>query len=186
MNAAAKVHPFEARGLGSAPFRCIGVERRVGPIRTIVGGVTCEVGAPGQPMGTCAYCGTGIADCYAVKSSDGKEFVVGCDCVRRVSAEFDGTIPPDFRRAIAKLEREKRDEKRVEKEAKVAARVVVVREILSANPNLLKDEQHPSPWRATQGETLRDYAEWVLSNAGASGRDAICKMVEQAAAKVTP
>lgn len=31
-------------------------------------------------MGSCDYCGQGIAICVSVQSRDGKRFVVGCDC----------------------------------------------------------------------------------------------------------
>src|SRR5689334_12559868 len=77
-------HPFEKAGLGVAPFQCIGHQRRVGPIPGPGG---TEIGAPGQPMGTCDYCGTGIADCYVIRSSNGETFIVGSDCVARVGAE---------------------------------------------------------------------------------------------------
>ena len=53
------IHVFEKAGLGVAPFRFVGVEERRGPIQI---SATLFVGAPGQPMGSCQLCGTGIAD----------------------------------------------------------------------------------------------------------------------------
>lgn len=79
------VHPWEKAGLGKAPFKWLGVFEDRGPHRyPQADGTVLEVGAPGQPMGCCAYCGQGIAECHRIRSSDGKEFTVGCDCVRKV------------------------------------------------------------------------------------------------------
>lgn len=78
-----KIHKFEEAGLGKAPFQVVGVHEERGPKVTYIDGIRCESGAPGQPVGTCDYCGTGIADCYEIRSSDGKEFVVGSDCVAK-------------------------------------------------------------------------------------------------------
>lgn len=75
------LHPFEESGLGKAPFRCTGWEHRVGPIKLSCG---MEVGSPGQPMGTCDFCGNGIAVCMQIVSADGKRFEVGCDCVKKL------------------------------------------------------------------------------------------------------
>jgi len=75
-----EIHAFERAGLGKAPFRCIGVEEKRGPI-TLPNGL--QVGAPGQAMGTCAFCSQGIAECYLIQNADKKQFTVGCDCVRK-------------------------------------------------------------------------------------------------------
>lgn len=75
-----KVHVFEKAGLGKAPFTFIGMYVDRGP-KNMGNGYT--VGSPGQPMGTCDYCGTGIANCCRIQSSDGKVFVVGTDCVEK-------------------------------------------------------------------------------------------------------
>lgn len=100
------IHDFERAGLGKAPFRCVGMHTSLGPIRMAgPGGVTIEVGSPGQPMGCCAYCGQGIADCYTVKSADGKTFTVGCDCVRRTG---DAGMKKVVNALVAKKNREKR------------------------------------------------------------------------------
>ena len=78
MESKQKLHPFEISGLGLAPFRFVGFERKVGPIN-LADGLT--IGAAGQPMGMCDHCGQGIANCFSIKSSDGKTFIVGSDCV---------------------------------------------------------------------------------------------------------
>jgi hypothetical protein len=61
------IHVFEASGLGKAPYTFLGVSVKVGPLKLSDGS---EVGAPGQPMGCCKFCGTG---------ADGKDFYVGCE-----------------------------------------------------------------------------------------------------------
>lgn len=88
-------HKFERRGLGKAPFRVIGYGREV--FQAIPGDSSC----PLQPGTSCDYCGTGIMDVAYVKSSDGKEFKVGCDCVAKVGdAGLLNAIKrsPEFRR----------------------------------------------------------------------------------------
>jgi hypothetical protein len=67
------VHAFEAAGLGKAPFRFVGVSESS---CTYPDGTT-------QATGTCDYCSNGIRYCCHIRSADGKEFVVGSDCVRK-------------------------------------------------------------------------------------------------------
>jgi hypothetical protein len=68
------VHPFEKAGLGKAPFTFTGLQR-----------VTFQAapGAPVQVGGSCDYCATGIVLHFFIRSSDGKSFKVGCDCVAK-------------------------------------------------------------------------------------------------------
>lgn len=183
---AIKIHPFERAGLGVAPFRCVGVERRVGPIKQLVtmNGVQVEVeiGAPGQPMGCCDYCHTGIADCFIIRSSDGKRFVVGCDCVAKTEKEFSD-VALGFRKVKLEHDRAKRAEKtaaRRERElAKLAERKVRVQALLEQNPTLLANQKHPSEYYAAQGRTQRDYVTFLLAGAGVSGQNHACYLVEK-------
>lgn len=99
------IHPFEAAGLGQSPFRFLGISEKVY--------VAC-LGAPEQPGGTCDYCGTGIRYCCHIRSADKKEFVVGCDCVRKLDRE-DNKLLTAMERAEAKLKKEKRDAARKER-----------------------------------------------------------------------
>lgn len=64
------VHPFEAKGLGTAPFMCVNM--RLG------GGIPCD------------FCGTHIVNEYIIKSSDGRYFTVGSDCVSKTDASMQG------------------------------------------------------------------------------------------------
>lgn len=173
----AKQHPFEAAGLGLAPFRCIGAETRVGPIR-LPGGI--EVGAPGQPMGTCDFCGTGIAECYVIRSSDGKQFIVGCDCVAKTYKTAGEDLPADFVRAKRQRDAVKRGEKRQRDMRSLQARVVAAQAILAASPTLFMDRPHPFDFHAKQGKMLRDYYSYLLQNGSeASKRDTV-KRIESA------
>jgi hypothetical protein len=71
-----EIHPFERAGLGKAPFRCIGTAERVHAVP----------GCPPRAGGHCHFCFTGIRYAAIIKSSDGKVFDVGMDCVRKTDA----------------------------------------------------------------------------------------------------
>jgi len=62
------VHPFEQKGLGVAPFNCVGVE--VNPAYS-----------------SCDFCNTAIKYEFKIKSSDGKLFKVGSDCVCKTNSK---------------------------------------------------------------------------------------------------
>ena len=72
------IHPFEAAGLGKAPFRYVGTavqEIGVDGRRVLghVGGATVTT----KPGGTCAYCGTYIVNMFDIESADGNRFTAG-------------------------------------------------------------------------------------------------------------
>ncbi len=99
MSQAIDLHPFEAANLGVGPFRCIGM-------------VTKRL-ASGQPAGTCQYCGNGILYCYRIRSADGREFVVGSDCVLRTgSAHAGDALLVEVRKLMLAERRAKNDAKR--------------------------------------------------------------------------
>ena len=95
------LHPFEAAGLGLAPFRCVGVRENV------------YSAAPGhrQPGGTCQYCGQGIMYECMIQSKDGKVFKVGIDCVRKCDRD-DNRALTVAEREMAKINKAKKDAKR--------------------------------------------------------------------------
>ncbi len=68
----AKIHKFQQAGLGLAPFNCTGMHQSV----------TTD-GESTRPTGSCAFCGTCIRYCYEITSADGKQFVVGNECVTK-------------------------------------------------------------------------------------------------------
>lgn len=153
-----KLHRFERAGLGLAPFRCIGIESRVGPIDL---GNGHFVGAPGQPMGTCAYCGTGIADCRIILSADKKRFIVGNECVAHTA---DKALISESKRFTRERDRAKRLDK-MKRDEEVLKGVLAdpsSREGLNALP-------HPVEYMAERGHTLLGYIEFMRQSAGASG-----------------
>lgn len=182
---ATSVHPFEEAGLGLAPFKFIGVFEDRGPHRFVdkATGVEMEIGAPGQPMGSCAYCGQGIALCCTILSADGKRFTVGCDCVAKV-ARSDNRVSP----ILTEVERWKKERAAEKREAKRQAawqRSLEVRAearaALAADPSLGADRPHPMDFRAAQGATLRDYWTWCLEHGGATSWRATAAAIAAAA-----
>jgi len=159
----ATIHPWERAGLGLAPFRWLGCRELRGPIRMAQpDGTVLEVGAPGQPMGSCAYCLQGIAECHSIKSADGKVFIVGCDCVKRVCGEGDAVL--------TRAETASRRLRNGKARARAAAKASDVQGELDA---LLADETARAQLAALPGpkfSTLLEHAEWMNQRAGAAGR----------------
>lgn len=92
-----KTNKFQKAGLGVGPFRLVGFREERGP-KNLGNGMT--VGTEGQPMGTCDYCGTGIANVYTIADSTGKKFDVGSECVRH-------TDDKELIRRVAETKKEK-------------------------------------------------------------------------------
>jgi hypothetical protein len=157
------MHPFEKAGLGKAPFHVVGVEIRRGPIEIQPGLFS---GAPGQPMGCCAYCATGIAECWLIRSADGKVSVVGNECVRRTGqTRLVKEAAPHLREL-----RHAAEDRRIE-----AAKGLLQR----------PDVQHaldsmPAPEWA-RSETMLGYIEWLIQNAGNAGKIRAVRVIEKAA-----
>jgi hypothetical protein len=173
-----RLHPWEKAGLGKAPFRWLGVEVKYGPIRIArADGTTLEIGAPGQPMGSCAFCGQGIAECHSIASADGKEFIVGCDCVRRVNAEGE-KVRTAAERASLDL---KNAAARARHAAKAAASRARLKELLD-RPGF-REELSAKPsayaWKAEKGETAWDDLEWLANQCGHAGRLRLIKRLEK-------
>jgi hypothetical protein len=114
------MHKFEEAGLGKAPFRITGYYRDVGPHYHNDGSM---VGSPGQPMGTCDFCGQGIATCVQVRSADGKNFIVGCDCAEKTYPELKESVK-EIRSEVTREQSAERRAKQAEaRSAKWAAEV---------------------------------------------------------------
>lgn len=169
MTALKSVHPFEEAGLGVAPFHYVGHSRAV---------FRAAPDAPAQPGASCDYCGTGIMDVFHVQGSDGRKFKVGCDCVRRTYAEFNAEIPVDFRREFARIEREKREERRVAKYHAATARAHAAIAALEGHPAAFADRLHPNAYYASQGKTYRDYIVFMLHRGGTAGKTSAAREVE--------
>ena len=159
------MHVFTRSNLGSAPFRCVGVFQQVGPIVLSDG---TQVGSPGQAMGVCAHCGTGIADCYQIKSADGKVFVVGSSCVEKTG---DAGLIKSYKNSpeVRAFNKAKRDLLANKKQTELA-------EILQANKEKLASIQIKK-WNGEM-ESQFEYLTRVIPMCGAAGRARYLKHVK--------
>lgn len=158
------VHPWERAGLGKAPFAYLGVSESRGPIRIQnTDGTETIIGSEGQPMGSCAYCLQGIAECHHVRSSDGKKFTVGCDCIRRVYGDDRAPLRAKAEAASRKLRNKAAKARRDAKATSVQGELEA---LLADEATRAKLAALPGPKRGT----LLERAEWFLHHAGAAGR----------------
>lgn len=171
------VHKFEEAGLGIAPFRLTNIYEDRGP-KTISqrGGVTLQVGSPGQPMGICDFCGTGIAECCEITDAKGKTFIVGNQCVKKTG---DAGLVNKAKREINRIRRERgyvRDDARIASALELFA-TAAIRKVA---------ESHPSPqeWRASQGDTLANHIDWMLKYSGRSGKVRMARLIEKIAKEI--
>jgi hypothetical protein len=167
--AAHAIHPFEKAGLGKAPFRLVGeVYQEISYGRRVIGSIGGAT-VTTTPGGTCEYCGQYIINMFRVESADGNRFVVGCDCVNKVSqvggkVEGEGKIPE-----LLKKMKKARDESRIEAAKKMLP-----------DAHALKSSPHPNHYRASVGATLWDYANFLIHSAGMTGRLKAARMIEAA------
>jgi hypothetical protein len=145
------IHKFEAAGLGKAPFRFVGSDRIIYQ--------ACH-GAPIQPGSSCDYCGNAISNVYYVKSSDGNEFKVGCDCIRKCDdASLIKIVTEEEakkRRAVNAKRRETNAKKRLDRKASVVAKWE------AGQCESLKGQPHPRAQFADK--SMFDYIAWMMSN----------------------
>lgn len=176
------IHPFEKAGLGQAPFQFVGMEEKRGPLPmqdaegNIIPGAF--VGALGQPMGSCDYCGASLAYCCYVRSADGKTFIVGTECVSK-------TADPGLRREVDQAVKEAKKKARIAREEK---RIADACNALADNGNLgeyLRTQPHPYPYMAEEGHTRYSWANWMLANAGHSGCLQVARYIEKAQKTLT-
>ena len=144
-----KIHKFELAGLGRHPFEFVGYfESRT---------------KQNQPAGTCQYCGNGIAICCRVRSADGKEFIVGSDCVLK-TGDAGMKIQVDKMKARINIEKQN---------AQIAVNMQWVehnREVLSKLPY----GKH----------SLLESIEWFYKNAGRSGKIRMIREAKKAVARI--
>ena len=177
------MHKFEIAGLGKAPFKYVGNYTDVGPRVWEKDGIRYESGAPGQPMGTCDYCGQGIKFCFEIKSADGKKFVVGSDCVMKTHAKGD-RVYSAVEQEVLRFKREARhaNEKKKIAELREMLKDDAVREVLAGRPH---------PFKADDASvSLLSYADGGIDNNawGTAARirlyRGVKKVLKAAAAKV--
>jgi hypothetical protein len=171
----ATVHPFEAAGLGQAPFRFVGmiwqdlcygeaILNREEYQRT---GIRIST----KPGGTCDYCGAYIVDMFKVESADGRTFKVGSDCIAKVEAKGSKVLTA-VQRAARKAAK---DRKLVRDKARIAAAAG----LLPSVRNKIAESPHPTPYLANQGLTMADWCDWVLANGGTTGQLFVAKLIEK-------
>jgi hypothetical protein len=156
-------HPFE-RSIGPGPYVFVGVgeiafspsfgAKYIGP--------EVERGA-----GTCAHCGTGIKNIFAIRAGDGKVYGVGSDCIRKSDLPYDVKTQADK----AKRDREKKirqaraEERRRAAQEKKSSELKALREWWASSPpeqEEFKKIPHPAEYYANMLYTLFHYIEWNL------------------------
>ncbi len=160
------IHAFEKAGLGLAPFQYVrSYESKY---------VACQ-GAPVQPGTCCDYCGTGIMYVFVIRSSDGKQFKVGCECVNKTD---DRGLINVTKKAMNKLKADARHAREAEKIA--AARKLLADSEIRAK---LATEKHPRAMEMGNpffdDKSLLDWADWMMKNAGNSGRMQVSRTIER-------
>ena len=156
-------HKFEAAGLGKAPFRLIDVYEKRGPLQLADGTL---VGAPGQPMGTCRYCGTGIAVCCVIQDAEGATFEVGSECVKKRHATdaADTRLELELRSRKNDLAREKRRARGAEARKRLQGLIARHGPAMSARP-------HPygfTEYGTGRPLTFLDYLKYSVASVGAT------------------
>lgn len=169
-----KIHPFESRGLGKAPYVYVGsYESKY---------QACP-GAPMLPGTSCDYCGTGIMYVCQLRSSDGNGFKVGCDCVLRVLEECAGTDDErEMRRLYDKAREPLRKMERDRRAARALAQASAAAELLADDANRARLASLPHPRFDESGHSLLTWAEWMLRNAGGAGKMRVAKVLRAALA----
>jgi hypothetical protein len=156
------LHAFERAGLGKAPFRYVGsYESKF---------QACP-GAPVKAGSSCDYCAESIMYVCVIRSADGREFKVGCDCAARVG---DAGLKKIIDRKVAER---RTDAAHKRADAKIAAAV----SMLPAVEDKLRAQPHPYAWQADKGATMLDRVTWLLANAGRKGKVEAAKLIEAAA-----
>lgn len=163
------MHVFERAGLGRAPFRFVGYERKTYQ--------ACP-GAPIQVGSSCDYCGEGISNVYWLEGADGRRFKVGCDCVGKTGDR--GIVDPIKREAnrIKTAQRHAREDARIEA-AKAAMEDAAISDALAAEPHPKRRTNPRSDFFADK--TLLDWATWMLGHSGRSGSIKVARVIERVA-----
>lgn len=152
-NETSAIHPFERCGLGKAPYDFVGIRE--------------------DRVGTsCDYCCNGIKLVATVRSADGKKFKVGTDCVQR--CDTHGSRLQRTVKAKASAIRTKA------RKAREAVRIAAAVDAIAARRDAIAALPHP---RGRAGESLADWAEWMLANAGHAGKLRVAKTIEAALAE---
>lgn len=175
-----KEHVFQVAGLGQAPFRLVGYRQEVGPINPVRADGTIDhsvlIGAPGQPMGTCDFCGNGIKHVFVIESSDGKRFRTGSECVYKTGDAGLKKVVDQKVRDLKREARHEREEAQIE-ELEVMLSQREVQDVLSAHPHPRAILPQASDFFKAQ--SLWDWSQWMMLNAGNSGKLRVFRTVKK-------
>lgn len=157
-----KPHVFESAGLGKAPFILTGIRENV--YRAANG--HC------QPGGTCDYCSTGIRWEFHIQSADGHRSKVGCDCILKLERMNN----KEFIRSAEDARKQIEAKSRLRAKAKKVNMIAEAKEVLNTcEPvrDALAGKNHP----VIEGKTMLDYCEWMMRNAGVTGKTGVAKII---------
>ncbi len=166
MSTTASFPDLSAFGIGKGPYRIVG--HHESKFQAIPGDPSCPV----VPGSSCAMCSQPIMQVYVVRSADGVESKLGCDCVRRTN---DVTLVGQLNAVIRRARRAQAHRVAAQQEADLGALLAdeATRAKLAAQP-------HPRSDMAARGMTLLDFADSNAANAGAAGRARALKAVRAA------
>lgn len=149
-----KRHPFSYT-IGPGPYKFVGMgqihfsetfgARYIGP----------EMDSGG---GTCAHCGQGIVYIYIVKTSEGKRFGVGSDCIMKISCNGGFENLTEFEACHRQAKRKQAQERR---ERQRKALMTECQEIVAENSDTLASIR--APVLGSPSGNLLQYARWYMS-----------------------
>lgn len=139
-----KIHAFEQSGLGKAPFSFDGwFEGNATP-------------APNMPKVTaCDFCSTVIKSCFRIKSSDGKSFIVGSECVKKTG---DKGLVKQVNWEVARQKRSKMWDKWQEVKKMIKGEAEMPQEL----KDKLSSQKHPYK----SDMDMYDYAHYIAWHGG--------------------
>jgi hypothetical protein len=169
------MHVFEAAGLGKAPYKFLGIQKRT---------YQAHYSAPVQPGASCMFCSTGIVYLFWLRSTDNKTFFVGSDCIMKSGdAGLKAIIDPHVKAHEREMRVERENQYISEFNKFVATTGYWTRPMLWGK---VRDESkgvnasgltlyaangpHPNSYFTSKGKTLADYMKYVYDGSGQSAR----------------
>lgn len=168
------IHPFERAGLGKAPFRCVGLYES--KYQAIPGDPSCPI----QPGSMCDYCAAGIMNVFRIRSADGKEFKVGCDCVAKT---YDACAKTELEREARRLRDDVNRHKREHLNARKDQRIAAAKAKLEANRGALAELTIKTGSSIHTARTYErnaiEYFDWMFAHAGRTGKLKAARQLEE-------
>lgn len=118
----------------------------------------------------CDFCATHIHNIFWIQSSDNKTFKVGCDCVEKTNDQ-------GLRRIVSRIYREHQTMIRKAREKRIMENIENEINNNEETKEILRNLPHPFGFRNL---SFLDYANFMLKNAGVSGKTKLSRMVSAA------